>query len=63
MAEEKEEKSNFYLILGACAVISIVGVMILKGRETEHLQTGPAASIEESAAAIKGATRYDNNFE
>ncbi len=63
MAEEKEEKSNFYLILGACAAISIVGVMILKGRETEHLEMGPSASIEESAEAIHNATRYNNTFE
>lgn len=63
MAEQKEEKSNFYLILGACAVISIVGVLILKGRETEHLETGPAASLEESASALHKAQRYENNFE
>ena len=63
MAEEKEEKSNFYLILGVCALLSITLVMVLKSRETEHLSTGPGASIEESAAAIKGATRYNNTHE
>lgn len=63
MAEEKEEKSNFYLILGACAAISIVGVLILKGVETKHLETGPSASLEESADAISKATRYNNTFE
>jgi hypothetical protein len=63
MAEEKKEKSNFYIILAACAIASITLVLVLKGRETEHLSTGPAASIEESAAAIHDAARYENNFE
>ncbi len=63
MAEQKEEKSNFYLILGGCAIAAITLVLVLKGVETKHLETGPSASLEESASALKEAKRFDNNFE
>ncbi len=48
MAEE-EKKDNFWLYIGGLIAIVVVLVVILKGRETEHLQGG----YEELNAEIK----------
>jgi len=50
MAEEKD-RSNLYI--GGIILIAVVGVFILKGRETEHLQAG--ASTESTQAAFDAA--------
>jgi hypothetical protein len=60
MAEEKE-KNNFVKIVAFFAIASITLVMVLKSRETEHLQLGAAASIEQSADYLKGAKRFNND--
>ena len=52
MAEE-QEKDNSTLYIGGIILIAIIGVFILKGRETEHLQAG--ASTESSQAAYEAA--------
>ncbi|MCK5354003.1 MAG: hypothetical protein KAJ63_02720 [Methyloprofundus sp.] len=54
MAEEQaQEKDNSTLYIGGIILITIIGVFILKGRETEHLQSG--ASTESSQAAYEAA--------
>jgi len=63
MAEEKE-KDNSTLYIGGIILIAVVGVFILKGRETEHLQSG--ASTESTQAAFEAANdkrkTMKNNF-
>ncbi len=60
---EQEEKSNFTKILVGMAIISIVLVLVLKSRETDHLvMAGASTTLEENAAALQAVTRYDNNF-
>jgi len=43
MAEE-QEKDNFWLIIGGIIIATIVLVLVLKGRETEHLASGAVAA-------------------
>ena len=50
MAEVKD-KSNLYI--GGIILMAVVGVFILKGRETEHLESG--ASTESTQAAFDAA--------
>ena len=52
MAEE-QEKDNSTLYIGGIILIAIIGVFILKGRETEHLQSG--VSTESTQAAFDAA--------
>lgn len=59
MAEE--EKSNYTKIVAACAILSIALIMVLKDRETEHLEMSNT-SLQENATALHGAVRYENNF-
>ena len=51
MAEKEKDNSTLYI--GGIILVAIIGVFILKGRETEHLQTG--ASTESSQAAFDTA--------
>ncbi len=44
---EKKEKDNFFLVIGVIAVITITLVVILKQRETEHLEPQAAAQSKE----------------
>jgi hypothetical protein len=37
---EKKEKDNFWLYIGGIIVATILLVVVLKGRETEHLTGG-----------------------
>ena len=62
MAEEKEEKSNFVVVFATVSIIAIIGVLILKGRETEHLTNpGAGTTLEGNAAALQGAKRFSND--
>ena len=58
---EQEEKSNFVTIVAVMAVLSITLVVVLKSRETEHLQYS-STSLEENAAALSGAKKFENNI-
>ena len=49
-----EEKDNTTMIVGGLILIAIVLVLILKGRETEHLEQN-TASTESSQAAFEAA--------
>ena len=48
-----EEKDNSTLYIGGIILVAVIGVFILKGRETEHLQAG--ASTESTQAAFDSA--------
>ena len=48
-----EQKDNSTLYIGGIILVAIIGVFILKGRETEHLQSG--ASTESTQAAFDAA--------
>ena len=48
-----EEKDNSTLYIGGIILIAIIGVFILKGRETEHLTLG--ASTESTQQAFESA--------
>ncbi len=54
MAEEKD-KSNLYI--GGIILIAIVGVFILKGRETEHLTAGASTASTQAAFDSANAKR------
>lgn len=38
-----QEKDNFWLYIGGLIAVVVVLVFLLKGRETEHLQSGAVA--------------------
>lgn len=60
---EKEEKSNFVTIVAVCAVLSITLVLVLKDRETDHLElAGSSTTLEGNAEALHNVVRYENNF-
>lgn len=48
------EKDNSNLYIGGIILIAIIGVFILKARETEHLKTN-TASTESSQAEYEAA--------
>jgi len=59
MAEEK--KSNFMVIVAACAAVSITLVLVLKADETKHLEMkGSGTTLEGNASALHEARRYKN---
>lgn len=45
MAEE-QERDNFWLYIGGIIVATIILVVMLKGRETEHLKSGAVAELQ-----------------
>ena len=60
---EPEEKSNFLVVFASFSLAAIILVVILKGRETEHLTLpGEASTLESNAQALHDVKRYDNNF-
>ena len=50
---EKKEKDNFWLYIGGIIVATILLVVILKGRETEHLTGGYEELQKEVSAQMK----------
>lgn len=50
-----EEKDNSTLYIGGIILIAVIGVLILKGRETEHL-AGGGPSTESTQAAFEEAS-------
>lgn len=60
---EQEQKSNYTLIVAVCAVLSIGLVVLLKSRETEHLNLeGAGTTLESNAAELSGAKRFKNDY-
>jgi len=56
MAEE-QEKDNSTLYIGGIILIAIIGVFILKGRETEHLEAGASTASSQAAFDVANAKR------
>ena len=50
---EKKEKDKFWLYIGGIIVATILLVVVLKGRETEHLTGGYEELQQEVAAQMK----------
>ncbi|MCK5829073.1 MAG: hypothetical protein KAH20_02100 [Methylococcales bacterium] len=62
MAEEKEEKSNFLVVFATVSIAAIILVLVLKGRETEHLTNpGAGTTLEGNASALHEAKRFKND--
>lgn len=62
MAEDKEEKSNFLVVFATISIIAIVLVLVLKGRETEHLTNpGAGTTLDGNASALHDAKRFSND--
>ena len=60
---EQEEKSNFTKILVVMTIISVTLVLVLKDRETDHLElAGAGSTLEGNASALHEAKRFENNF-
>ena len=58
---EKEEKSNFMVIVAVMAALSITGVVLLKQDEVKHLEMkGQNTTLESNAAALSSHKRYNN---
>ena len=65
MADQEAGKNNTFLItFASVSIIAIVLVLVLKGRETEHLvNPGAGTTLEGNAAALHGARRFSNDNE
>ena len=58
---EAQEKDNFWLWIGGLIIATVALVILLKGRETEHLQSGAVAAsnaeVDAELAARRASTR------
>ncbi len=62
MAEEKQ--SNTYtIVVAVSAVLMIAFVMLLKGRETEHLSYSAQTTPEAEAQVMQKARDFNNKIE
>jgi len=59
MAEQ--EKDNTMTVVIAVTLIAIIGVFLLKSRETEHLQYGGESNVQQEAQVLKGHKDYNND--
>ncbi|WP_150046201.1 MULTISPECIES: hypothetical protein [Methylomonas] len=59
MAEQ--EKDNTMTVVIAVTLIAIIGVFLLKSRETEHLKYGGASDVTQEAQVLKGHKDYNND--
>jgi len=46
---EVEEKDNLTKIIAGIIVVTIIGVVLLKSRETEHLESGASTASTQQA--------------
>ncbi|MDD5411936.1 MAG: hypothetical protein PHF31_11080 [Methylobacter sp.] len=61
MAEEQvQEKDNFWFIIAGVIVATIVLVLVLKGRETEHLKSGAVAELQKETFSKIEARKTSN---
>jgi len=49
MVEQVEEKDNLTKIIAGIIIVTIVGVVLLKSRETEHLESGASTASTQQA--------------
>ena len=59
MAEQ--EKDNTMTVVIAVTLIAIIGVFILKGRETEHLKPAGDSDVAAEAQVLKGHKDFNND--
>jgi len=57
MVEQVEEKDNLTKIIAGIIVITIVGVVLLKSRETEHLESGASTASTQEAFEVANEKR------
>ncbi len=64
MVEQVEEKDNLTKIIAGIIVVTIVGVVLLKSRETEHLESGASTASTQQAfeAANEKRIAEKNDF-
>ena len=61
MAEEQvKEKDNFWFIIAGVIVATIVLVLVLKGRETEHLASGAVQELQKETFSKIEARKTSN---
>ena len=61
MAEEQvQEKDNFWFIIAGVIVATIVLVLVLKGRETEHLASGAVQELQKETFSKIEARKTSN---
>ncbi|MCL7420194.1 MAG: hypothetical protein M8364_04735 [Methylobacter sp.] len=60
MAEE-QERDNFWLYIGGIIVATIILVVMLKGRETEHLKSGAVAELQQETFQAIEARKATKN--
>lgn len=59
MAEQ--EKDNTMTVVIAVTLIAIIGVFLLKSRETEHLQYSGEADVQQEAQVLKQHKDFNND--
>jgi len=64
MVEQVEEKDNLTKIIAGIIVVTIIGVVLLKSRETEHLESGASTASTQQAfeAANEKRIAEKNDF-
>lgn len=64
MTDQVEEKDNMNKILAGIMIVTVIGVVLLKSRETEHLEAGAStASTQQAFEAANDKRKSDqNNF-
>jgi hypothetical protein len=60
MAEE-QQRDNFWLYIGGIIVATIILVVMLKGRETEHLKSGAVAELQQETFQAIEARKATKN--
>ena len=62
---EAQEKDNFWLIIGGIIIATVILVFMLKSRETEHLESGAVAQLQQETFSKieKRHTRNDSTAE
>jgi hypothetical protein len=61
MAEEQvQEKDNFWFIIAGIIITTIVLVLVLKGRETEHLASGAVQELQKETFSKIEARKTSN---
>jgi len=59
MAEQ--EKDNTMTVVIAVTLVAIIGVFLLKSRETEHLKYSAGADVSQEAQVLKAHKDYNND--
>lgn len=64
MTNQVEEKDNMTKILAGIVIATVIGVVLLKSRETEHLKSGASTASTQQAFESANEKRKSgqNNF-